>query len=170
MTGCWWWMGAYNRAGYGRTHVIPEPNVVQHLLAHRVAWQLANGPIPRGLLVRHRCDHPECVNPDHLLLGTDADNIRDRETRGRTARGERSGSRVHPDRLARGDRNGARLHPERWRRGEGVNTCKLTAAKVTEIRRLAARGVATGKLVRRFGVNQQSVWNIVHRHTWKHVA
>ncbi|BBA98356.1 hypothetical protein RVR_4506 [Actinacidiphila reveromycinica] len=59
--------------------------------AHRVAWIEANGPIPPGLVIRHRCDNPPCRNVAHLLLGTHADNVADMVSRGRNARGEDHG-------------------------------------------------------------------------------
>jgi hypothetical protein len=70
-TGCWEWSGFRNlaRGGYG---------YVEGRRAHRVAWELANGPIPEGLHVCHRCDNPPCCNPSHLWLGTDLDNARDK--------------------------------------------------------------------------------------------
>lgn len=58
---------------------------------HRLAYGFANGPIPENMVVRHSCDNPACYNPKHLILGTDADNMRDRDMRGRGAKGERSG-------------------------------------------------------------------------------
>lgn len=72
-TRCWVWTGT-SAGGYGR---------FDKMRAHRIAFMLANGLIPPGLLVRHKCDHPPCVNPDHLLLGTDMDNVRDAQQRGR---------------------------------------------------------------------------------------
>ena len=80
--GCWDWRGKLNAQGYG---------VWRSALAHRVAYALYHGPIPKGLVVRHHCDRPRCVNPSHLAIGTREDNVADRVERGRSARGERHG-------------------------------------------------------------------------------
>jgi hypothetical protein len=74
---CWLWTGAL-RNGYGRFGSPP------YRYAHRVAWELTNGS-PGDLKVLHKCDNPKCVRPDHLFLGTQRDNIRDRAQKGRTA-------------------------------------------------------------------------------------
>lgn len=76
--GCWTWIGGHNRAGYGRLMVDREV-----IPAHRFAWTIANGPIPQGMIVCHRCDNPPCVRPDHLFVGTYADNHRDMRAKGR---------------------------------------------------------------------------------------
>lgn len=77
--GCWEWKGSKIPTGYG--HLNWE--TCRNAYAHRVSWILANGEIPDGLCVLHRCDNPPCVNPDHLFLGTMADNIRDRDAKER---------------------------------------------------------------------------------------
>lgn len=80
---CWNWTGAVINSGYG-TFFIAKVNGVSRLkLAHRVAWELANGPIPEGLFVLHRCDNRRCVRPDHLFLGTAKDNTHDAMRKGR---------------------------------------------------------------------------------------
>lgn len=92
---CWEWQGARDSFGYGQAREA----------THRTAWALTHGPIPSGMCVCHRCDNPPCCNPDHLFLGTRADNNRDRHAKGRSAN------------LERGER-----HPQ----------AGLTAAKVSE--------------------------------------
>ena len=80
-SGCWEWQGAKTDFGYG---VIGRGIRGYGLVrAHRASWEIAYGEIPLGLIVRHRCDNPSCINPEHLLLGTHADNTRDKIERGR---------------------------------------------------------------------------------------
>lgn len=78
--GCLVWPYQLNRtgSGYGQVTISGRKEYV-----HRVAWELTNGPIPAGLQVLHRCDNPPCFEPDHLFLGTQADNIRDALAKGR---------------------------------------------------------------------------------------
>lgn len=79
--GCWEWNAARNDKGYG--HFKMDGAVRQ---AHRVSWELHFGPIEGGMHVLHKCDNPSCVNPDHLFLGTNADNAADCKAKGRHAR------------------------------------------------------------------------------------
>jgi hypothetical protein len=69
---CWFWKGSTRADGYGAARVRGMSQ-----LAHRCAWLLMRGPIPKGLVVRHRCDNRRCVNPNHLQLGTVLQNVRD---------------------------------------------------------------------------------------------
>lgn len=77
--GCWNWTAAKAGNGYGVLRLSDPRRMVY---AHRLSYEMAHGPIPEGEVVRHRCDNPACVNPDHLLLGTQADNVRDAVKRG----------------------------------------------------------------------------------------
>jgi hypothetical protein len=89
--GCWIWKGKRDRDGYGLLVQKLEKPVTQK--AHRVAYELYVGEIPNGFLVRHKCDNPSCVNPDHLEVGTHADNMLDKKMRGRAVslRGDQCG-------------------------------------------------------------------------------
>ena len=76
--GCWNWTGALNTHGYGHMRVNSRQTPM-----HRLSWEKANGPIPDGLSVLHKCDNRRCVRPDHLFLGTQADNMQDKIAKGR---------------------------------------------------------------------------------------
>lgn len=105
--------------------------------------------------VLHSCDNPTCVNPDHLFLGTGADNMADRDAKGRTARG---------------DKSGARLHPESTPRGEKTHNSVLTEENVLKIRDIYSRGQATQmQLSDMFGVIQPTISQVVRRITWTHI-
>lgn len=79
---CWGWKGYKTPAGYGLLRVGGRPGRMQR--AHRLSWELHNGPIPEGLFVRHKCDNPSCCNPNHLCVGTRQDNMRDMKHRMRS--------------------------------------------------------------------------------------
>lgn len=85
---CWEWNGASkNQFGHGAFKLGPRKSKVVY--AHRFAWEREHrSEIPAGMVVRHKCDNPKCVNPSHLTLGTQADNIRDKVERGRHLYGE----------------------------------------------------------------------------------
>ena len=84
---CWIWPGYKMPSGYGELRVDGK-----NWLAHRYFWTITHGPITNGLWVLHKCDNPSCFRPDHLFLGTAADNCRDRHEKGRDAKGEKNGS------------------------------------------------------------------------------
>jgi hypothetical protein len=163
--GCWEWTGRRNLQGYGNFSINSRK-----VAAHRVAWTLANGPIPAGMHVCHHCDNPPCVRPDHLFLGTAADNIRDRNVKGHTARGERHGSRTKPEALTFGDRNGSRRHPESRPRGDRHANTRLTESDIRSIRLRYASGLSTQmQLAAEFGVGHSTISNIVRRQVWSHI-
>lgn len=135
---CWIWTGAIVR-GYGKLGVGGRNGgMVQ---AHRFSYQEFNGPIPDGMVVMHKCDVTACVNPDHLTLGTQTDNMDDMRAKGR-------GKAVGP-------------------KGERQHLARLTADIVREIR-VSNEGETT--LARRFGVHRDSIGNVRRRKTWRHIT
>ena len=134
---CWEWIGPVSQNGYGNfSRGRKREGCVR---AHRFSWELHNGLIPDGMMVCHRCDNPTCVRPDHLFLGTIAENNRDCARKGRTYTG-----------------------PRPWH-------AKLTIAEVKEIRLLHASGQSMCSIGRQYGVTRGNIRAIIHRRTWQHV-
>lgn len=131
-TTCWLWTGGSVTRGYGQLWSHGKC-----YKAHRYAWQLVNGEIPSGMCVRHKCDVPSCCNPDHLELGSHADNVADRVKRGRGARGSR------------------------------VGTAKLSDQDVTEIRSLLCSGVTQVEVAKRYSIHKETVSRIHRRKIYK---
>lgn len=143
-TGCRLWVKALDKRGYGAIRLNGRTEK-----AHRVSFEAFKGPIPKGHLVRHSCDTPACILPEHLLSGTDKDNGEDMLARGR----------------AWHQQNPGKAH----RRGEEVNTAKLTPRKVKKIREDAAKKVPRTVLAQRYGITVRSISHIVNRKSWRHV-
>ena len=131
-SGCWLWEGARGKNGYGSMKFIDRTRTV-----HRIAYELANGSIPIGMDVCHKCDTRLCANPDHLFAGTRLDNMRDAKKKGRMAVGDRSGARTKPESVVFGERR--------------FNS-KLRNSEVREIRKLLGHGVMQKTLAARFRV------------------
>jgi len=178
--GCWLWQGPKNLGGYG-TWSHGQNGKAIRLLAHRVGYQWKNGPIPKGMCVCHHCDVANCVNPDHLFLGTYRDNMQDAVKKGRMATGINSGNYTHPERrprgkrhgrytqphrTARGLRSGRYTHPERNARGERVGTAKMTWEKVGRLRAMVHGGISVSAAANHFGVCYSTARRIVCGDNW----
>lgn len=136
-TGCWNWNRALNEDGYGK--VVSGGKKTG---AHRFSWERANGQvIPKGMVIRHSCDNRACVNPAHLLLGTQADNIQDTVSRGRQSSGK----------------------------GERAGNAKLTESAVREIRQRVRNGETRTAVARSFSISIAQAANIAARRAWAHV-
>lgn len=134
---CWHWTGFLNWAGYGKLGVGGG----KMQAAHRVSYEMHNGPIPNGLVVMHTCDNPACVSPDHLRLGTMKENTQDM--------------------LAKGRGN------HRCPKGEGNPNNKLTEAQAREAKFGSCMG---SELARRFGVSQTAISDIRTGRVWAHLT
>lgn len=134
---CWEWAGSLNDGGYG--FVISKG---RYVMAHRVSWELANGPIPTGMKICHRCDNRRCINPHHLFLGTDADNVADMDAKGRRT-------------VLRGEKNGF---------------AKLTDADAAKIKADLNAGRSLSDISQIFNVSKSTVSLIRRGRTWKHVS
>lgn len=162
--GCWEWIGHKDKGGYGKCNFNDKG-----FRAHRASYIIAYGNIPEGKLICHKCDRPSCIRPDHLFLGTNLENIADRNSKGRQSKGEKHAA-IMRSRDLRGDKNPARIHPELMPRGEKSGTAKLTELKVIEIRkRYAAGGTTQKKLGAEYNVHFTLIGYIVNRKVWAHV-
>ena len=128
---CLEWVGCLGSFGYGVTK--------RNSLVHRLVWENEHGPIPKGKVIRHLCNNPCCVKLSHLQIGTQADNIKDRDQSGRTAKGSRQG------------------------------LSKLTEETIKEIRKLLKEGAIGASIARKFGVTKNAIYCIKRGETWKHL-
>lgn len=134
MSGCWLWSGPIN-GGYG---VLSSRG--KHMGAHRFSYERSHGPIPSGACVCHRCDNPACVNPDHLFLGTHAENMADMAAKGRADRT----SKLYGERIAK----------------------KLTLEQARVIRDTSPLDATIGQLAKQYGVSDSVISGIWAGEAW----
>lgn len=129
---CWIWQGSKHRQGYGNLNYKRIPS-----LAHRVSWMVHKGDIPEGVKVCHKCDITSCVNPDHLFLGTQKENVSDAIQKGK-----------YSNRLIGKRRN------------------KLNHEQVQEIKKLHCDGINRKDLEIKFSVSKTCIAKILTNRSW----
>lgn len=134
--GCWIWPNSVDGSGYGNLSVKGRM-----WRAHRLFYALAFGVDPAGMVVMHKCDKPRCVQPGHLVLGTQRDNIADRHAKGR---------------------NGAC-------RGDAAPWATLTTEQVKDLRWRFAAGESRKHLAEAFGISKTQMYRVVRNESWSHV-
>lgn len=137
---CWVWTGARNPKGYGNFS-----SNKRFFKAHRHAWSLFNGEIPKNIFVCHRCDNPSCVRPEHLFLGSNQDNLHDASLKGRMSSWQRAQGEANGN--SRIDRRAVRAIREAFE-----NAC------------FSVKQLADG-----FNIGRSTVLHILNRETWRHV-
>jgi len=142
--GCWTWNLSRDKDNYGQFWVASGKN---RFRAHRFSWMLLNGDVPEGMCVLHHCDNPPCVRPDHLFIGTQKDNVADRDRKGRTNR-----------------------WPNKARSGEKNPRSILTVIDVKKIRSLHKNGVPRKEILSQYTyMSHQAIDGVLYNKNWKHV-
>lgn len=138
LSDCWYWVGHIDQIGYGRFAYINENK------AHRASYRMFKGNIPLSLKVLHKCDVRNCVNPDHLFLGTQKENVQDMYRKGRQ-----------------------RIVPQI---GESNGSSKLKESDILKIREIKERENLSDKTIAKmFGVAQMTVNRVVNKKLWRHI-
>lgn len=138
---CWVWSASTNKSGYGRIGVY-DGSIMRPKIASRISWLIHNGPIPDGLFALHKCDNPPCVNPAHLFLGTNQDNMDDMRLK------DRQPAKV-------GSKNGE---------------SRLSEDDVIKIRLMLMDGMTLRSVANSFSVSISTIHRIKHRESWSHVT
>ena len=130
---CWIWIASLDKDMYGKFRLCEDGKKID-IRAHVYSWQLYTGrPVPKGGQVCHKCDHPYCVNPAHLFLGTTQDNTKDRDEKGRQARGETSGNAKH------------------------------TEQQVVDIRAMHTNGMSISDIGLQLSIPYSTIWSMIHK-------
>jgi len=131
---CWHWTGRFDEDGYGKINYAKKTK-----RTHRLSYELHVGPIPEKLLVLHKCHDRKCVNPDHLKIGTNDENMSDMVEAGRSVR------------------------------GSATHSAKLNQLDVLEIRNLRKQNFTQQSIADKYNVSQFAIAQIVNNKTWKHI-
>lgn len=134
--GCWDWKGIIEHTGYAKLGIRPP------IKAHRASWIIHNGPIPKGLIVCHKCDNKKCTNIEHLWLGTHKQNIQDKIQKGRS----------------------------NTPCGSLLKISKINEIQVLEIKKLIEQGFSCSEIGRKINIPRKIVSRIKNGDTWKHVT
>jgi hypothetical protein len=136
-SGCWIWTGMRHHGSQYGVFCFRRKSV----RAHRAAWEIYRGAIPSGMCILHKCDVPMCVNPDHLFVGTQADNNADRDAKGRT----------------------------KSAKGSTQHLAKLKESDIPRIRERRLLGLSLSTIAKEFGVSKHAIHGVVAGRTWTHV-
>lgn len=145
--GCWLWRGVLRFCGYGNAKAPGKRTRSSY--AHRLSWELANGTIPKGMHVLHKCDTPACVRPEHLFLGTHQENMTDMAAKGRSLAGEKSFSAKLTDEQVRRIRSNP---PSKWKKGKWIGA-----------------GQELEEYAKPYGVSPTTIRNVLARRSWRHL-
>lgn len=138
---CWVWKGSFKENGYPQLGVGSITNGTRTMrMAHRLSWLIHFGEVPPKQFVLHHCDNPKCVNPNHLYLGNNADNMRDAANRNRICNGTRH------------------------------SFAKLNPAKVRRIRKLFSKGKNCHQIAKSLGVASATIQQVIEGQTWRRVV
>lgn len=133
---CWNWVGSKCFYGYGQLSIQGKPK-----RANRISYEMHKGEIPIHMFVCHSCDNPSCVNPDHLWLGNQKDNMKDMKKKNR----------------------------QNICKGSGKPQSKLKENDITQIRIKYKNPLSSSELAKFYGVSKQNILDIINRKAWKHV-
>lgn len=139
---CWEWKAVRDKNGYGTFKLDYRNGKHIKIRAHRLSWIIANGDIPRGMFICHKCDNTGCVNPNHLFLGSPKQNMDDMRTKDR----------------------------QYFPGGENHYASKINDIKALEILNdFSKNRTPVSQMEIKHGVSKATIWGIIKRRTWKHI-
>jgi hypothetical protein len=158
---CWNWTGGKNDKGYGR---------LGNKYAHRISWEIHNGKkIPEGMFVCHHCDNPSCVNPSHLFIGTQKDNMRDMINKNRQVIKDNKG--VNNPMYGKSHSKETRKKQSDSKKGKYTGSshprASINESTVTEIRKMRDAGFTAKSISEQLQVSFHVVRNVIYRKSWR---